>query len=113
MVESFGFYRAPRQSLQGEQASFSIWSVGAQKKLLDDRWRIGVRIVEPFSRAKEFPNETVGQDFTVRSNYSVLFRSFGLNARYKFGSLKGNGPRERRSKINNDDVRDDAGPGEF
>ena len=113
VVESFGFYRAPRQSLQGERASFSIWSIGAQKKFADDRWRLGVRIVEPFSRAKSFPNELSGADFVQRSNFEVLFRSFGVNARYRFGSLKANGPRQRRSKINNDDVRDDAGPGEF
>ena len=112
VVESFGFYRAPRQNLQGEQASFSIWSIGAQKKLLEDRWRVGVRIVEPFSRAKSFPGETVGPNFVQTNDYSVLFRSFGINARYRFGSLKGNTPRERRSKINNSDVRDEGG-GEF
>ena len=117
VVESFGFYRAPRQSLQGEQASFSIWSVGAQKKLAGDRWRVGVRIVEPFSRSKEFPGETSGVNrdtglpFTQRSEYSVLFRSFGVNASYRFGSLTGNRTRERRSKISNDDVRDGGGGG--
>ena len=117
VVESFGFYRAPRQSIQGERASFSIWSVGAQKKFADDRWRLGIRIVEPFSRSKEFPGELIGFDrslmlpFVQTNNYSVLFRSFGLNARYRFGSLQGNGPRARRSKINNDDVRDGGGGG--
>ena len=112
VVESFGFYRAPRQTLQGERASFSIWSVGAQKKFADDRWRLGLRIVEPFSRSKEFPGEITGAGFSQVTNYSVLFRSFGLNASYRFGQLTGNRQRERRSRIDNDDVRDGGG-GEF
>ncbi len=118
VVESFGFYRAPNQTLQGEQASFSIWSIGAQKKLADDRWRIGVRIVEPFARSKEFPGSTsgvdrqTGQAFVQTTEYSVLFRSFGINARYQFGKLEGNRVRERRSKIDNNDVREGGG-GEF
>jgi len=113
VVESFGFYRAPRQTLQGERASFSIWSVGAQKKLADDRWRVGLRVVEPFARSKEFPNEQEGDGFYKSSNYSILFRSFGFNVRYKFGSLEANTSR-RKSKINaNDQGGDDGGQGEF
>lgn len=112
VVESFGFYRAPTQTLQGERASFSIWSIGAQKKLADDKWRLGVRIVEPFARDKSFPNELSGEGFVQRSEFTVLFRSFGLTANYKFGELSGNRPRERRTKINANDQRSEGG-GEF
>ncbi len=104
VIEAFGFYRAPRQSLQGERASFSIWSIGAQKKLKDDRWRVGVRIVEPFSRSKSFPNELEGDGVYSKSNYTILFRSFGVNVRYKFGSLEAN-TTKRRSKINANDQK--------
>ena len=112
VVESFGFYRAPNQTLQGERASFSIWSVGAQKKLADDKWRVGVRIVEPFSREKSFPNELTGEGFVQRSEYTVLFRSFGVTANYKFGELTGSRQRARRSRIDAGDQREEGG-GEF
>ena len=112
VVESFGFYRAPTQTLQGERASFSIWSIGAQKKLMDDKWRVGVRIVEPFARDKTFPNELTGDNFVQRNEFGVLFRSFGLTANYKFGELSGNRQRERRTKINAGDQRSEGG-GEF
>jgi outer membrane receptor protein involved in Fe transport len=113
VVETFGFFRAPRQTLQGERASFSIWSIGAQKKLQDDRWRVGVRIIEPFSRSKSFPNVLNGDGVFSSSNSTVLFRSFGINVRYKFGSLEGNTSR-RRSKINSNDGGDGGGgEGEF
>jgi len=112
VVEAFGFYRAPRQSLQGERANFTIWSIGAQKKLANDRWRVGLRIVEPFSRSKDFPNEQQGDGFYQSSNYSVLFRSYGLNVRYKFGSLEANVSR-RKSKIRADDQKQGGGGGEF
>ena len=111
VVEAFGFFRAPRQSLQGERASFSIWSIGAQKKLMDDRWRIGVRIVEPLSRSKSFPNQLDGDGVFTQSNSTILFRSFGINVRYKFGSLEGN-TSKRRSKINANDQKE-GGEGEF
>ncbi len=112
VVEGFGFYRAPEQSIQGERASFSIWSIGAQKKLMEDRWRVGIRIVEPFAKFKTFPNSLSGEGFRQENTYSVLFRSFGVSASYRFGQLKENRQSGRRSKIDNNDQRSDGG-GEF
>ena len=112
VVEGFGFYRAPQQTIQGERASFRMWSIGAQKKLMDDKWRIGVRIVEPFERRKNFPGLLVGEGFRQETNYSVLFRSFGISGNYRFGQLSANRVRERRSRINNNDQREGGG-GEF
>lgn len=112
VIEAFGFYRAPRQNLQGSRANFTIWSIGAQKKLMDDRWRVGLRVVEPFSRSKSFPNLQQGRGFYQESNYEVLFRSFNINVRYKFGSLEANTSR-RKTKINADDQKDGGGGGEF
>ncbi len=112
VVEGFGFYRAPEQSIQGQRASFSIWSIGAQKKLMEDRWRVGIRIVEPFAKFKRFPNELSGEGFRQENEFSILFRSFGLSASYRFGQLKENRQSGRRSKIDNNDQRSEGG-GEF
>ena len=109
VVEGFGFFRAPQQTLQGERASFRMWSIGAQKKLLEDRWRVGVRIVEPFERRKRFPGVLEGEGFRQETDYAVLFRSFGVSANYRFGQLTGNRARERRSRIDNNDQRDGGG----
>ncbi len=112
VVEGFGFYRAPEQSIQGRRASFSIWSIGAQKKLMEDRWRVGVRIVEPFAKFKTFPNSLSGEGFRQDNTFSVLFRSFGLSASYRFGALRENRQGGRRSRIDNNDQRSEGG-GEF
>lgn len=112
VVEGFGFYRAPEQSIQGQRASFSIWSIGAQKKFMEDRWRIGIRIVEPLSKYKHFDNALSGDGFTQVSSSQILFRSFGISGSYRFGQLKENRSRDRRSRINNNDQRSEGG-GEF
>lgn len=108
--ELFGFYRAPRQTVQGNIASFSLMSMAFQKEF-SKRITLGINITEPFFKYKEFPSELSGEDFYQRSNNAILFRSFGLNFSYRFGKLDFRQQR-RRSKISNDDLKGGEG-GEF
>jgi len=84
-ADFFGFFQAPRFTLQGEQPSFSIFGVGFRKEFKD--WSLGIRIIEPFSANKAFNSDIQGDGFRQISSFSVPFRSFGLNVRYKFGKV--------------------------
>ncbi|MEM6524740.1 MAG: TonB-dependent receptor [Bacteroidota bacterium] len=103
VIDMFGFYRAPRQTLQGVNPSFSIFSMGIRKQIWEKRGSIGIRIVEPFFPNKSFGSELSGDTFFQESEVLIPFRSFGINFSYKFGKLDFK-QRQRRSKIRNDDV---------
>jgi outer membrane receptor protein involved in Fe transport len=106
-IDVFGFYRAPRQTLQGTNPSFSLMTMGI-KKQINKKLGIGIRIVEPFFENKNFGGELSGENFTQRTDTAVPFRSFGFNLSYKFGKLDFK-QRTRRSKIKNDDQGSDGG----
>ncbi len=99
-ADFFGFFQAPRFTLQGENPSFSIFGIGFRKDMKD--WSIGIRIIEPFAENKAFNSDIQGDGFRQVSEFSVPFRSFGLNIRYKFGKVDF---KERRSKVRNTDVK--------
>ena len=99
-ADFFGFFNSPRRGLQGDQASFSIYGFGARKEF--KKWSIGVKIIEPFMRDKFFNSSQSGPNFTQDIVFSIPFRSFGINARYKFGKVDF---KERQSKIKNDDLK--------
>ncbi|MEM9859463.1 MAG: TonB-dependent receptor [Bacteroidota bacterium] len=111
VIDLFGFYRAPRQTLQGINPSFSIFSMGIRKQIWEKRGSIGLRIVEPFFPNKSFGSELVGDTFFQESEVLIPFRSFGINFSYKFGKLDFK-QRQRRSKIRNDDVERSGGDGQ-
>jgi len=103
-AEAFGFYRAPTRTLQGDRTSFWMTSVGFQKEFWDKRASLGIRIVDPFNRTKTFRTELRGEDFYQKSDFTIPFRSFGLNFRYTFGKLDFKA-KTSRSKIRNDDQK--------
>ena len=107
-IEGFGFYRAPRQTLQGYQRSFSLFSIGIQKQLWEKRGSLGLRIVEPFIENKEFGGISQGENFYQSQQILVPFRSFGISFQYRFGKIS-DGVRNRRGRINNDDVEEGGG----
>lgn len=103
-AEAFGFYRAKERTLQGEKTSFWMTSVGFQKEFWNKRASLGIRIVDPFNRSKIFRTELEDDDFYQNSEFSIPFRSFGLNFKYTFGKLDFKA-KKSRSKINNDDQK--------
>ncbi|MFT5569353.1 MAG: ferric enterobactin receptor [Cyclobacteriaceae bacterium] len=101
-IEGFGFFRARRQTLQGYNPSFSIWSLTLQKEIWDKKGKIGIRVVEPLKADKSFGSELSGENFYQISDFTIPFRSYGLTFSYKFGKQDFR-QRQRRSKINNND----------
>lgn len=106
-ADLFGFFRSNRATLQGTQPSFSIFGVGVRKDIKD--WSVGIRIIEPFAANKYFISSLSGATFRQESSFSIPFRSFGLNLRYKFGKVDF---KERKSKIKNTDQKSEDGNGQ-
>ncbi len=99
-ADFFGFFQAPRFTLQGQNPSFSIYGVGFRKEFKNAS--LGLRIIEPFVANKSFDADITGTDFRQVSNFTLPFRSIGINFRYKFGKVDF---KERRSKIKNTDLK--------
>lgn len=104
-ADFFGFFQAPRFTLQGENASFSIMGIGFKKEFKN--YSLGIRIIEPFAANKNFDSDITGADFRQVTQFSIPFRSIGVNFSYKFGKVDF---KERKSKIKNADQK--AGEGE-
>lgn len=111
VIDVFGFYRAPRQTLQGTYPSFSFMVMGVRKQIWEKRASIGLRVVEPFFANKEFGSELESDLFRQSSVFSIPFRSIGINFSCRFGKLDYN-KRPRRSKIKNDDQKSGGNDGQ-
>lgn len=110
-VETFGFFRSPRQTLQGTNPAFSIFSMGIQKKL-GERTTLGLRAVEPFVENKPFESELQGQNFVQTNFFTIPFRSIGISFSHRFGQIDFR-ERQRRSRIRNDDQKSDGSSNQF
>ncbi len=105
-ADFFGFFQAPRFTLQGENASFSIFGIGFRKDFKNSS--LGIRIIEPFAKSKSFDSDITGTEFKQVTSFSVPFRSFGINYRYKFGKVDF---KKRQNKIKNSDLKQGEGGG--
>ncbi|HMN89904.1 MAG TPA: TonB-dependent receptor [Saprospiraceae bacterium] len=108
-VEAFGFYNAPRQTLQGFRASFSMFNAGVVREF-NKQFSMGLNVTQPFMRDMRFRNELEGPGFYQNSLNAVATRSFGVNANYRFGKLDFK-ERNRQRGRNNDLKSDDDGSG--
>ncbi len=109
-AEMWGFWNSPRQTLQGFNPSFSMYSLGFRKELWGKRGSVGINMIDPFNKIKYFKSELEGDNFSQTSNYGLPFRSFGINFSYKFGKLDFKA-KSRRSSIKNDDQKQGDGGG--
>lgn len=110
-LDAFGFFRGRRQTLQGSNPAFGIFSLGANWTV-SERTTIGIRAVEPFDENKEFISELNGSTFAQSSSFSIPFRSIGLSFRHKFGQIDFR-QQNRRSRVRNDDQKDGGGNSNF
>lgn len=105
-IELFGFYNSPNFTLQGENPSFWMYSMGVRKDLWDKKGSIGFRTLDPFNRFKNFRTVVNGDGFTQNSLFRLPFQSFGLSFSYKIGSLQlqqqDRGPKNDDSKSGGD-----------
>ncbi len=105
-AEAFGFFRAPRQTLQGITPTFSLFSFGFNRDIFKKQGSIGIRIVEPFVRNKDFYTELKGDNFSQTSNFSIPFRSYGINFNLRFGKMDMRQQQRPRRSIRNEDLKE-------
>jgi len=110
--ECRGWYRSPRQTIQGVIPSFSMVSFGLKKEFNNKRGSIGIGLIEPWIKYKSFETDLSGDNFVQRSNNQILFRSLQINFKYKFGRLKFD-PIKNKTTINNNDLKQNEGGGEY
>ena len=109
-AESRAFFRSPRQTIQGERPSFSMLSFGLKKDFKNKRGSIGIGMIEPFSKYKDFNTDIVGESengnsYSYTRDYKILFRSFNVSFKYKFGRVDYD-PIKKKAEIFNDDKMD-------
>ncbi len=110
-AEVFGFWNSPRLTLQGRNPSFSIYSFGLAKEVLQKKGQLGLRLVEPFNKYKYFDSELEGDNFYQSSSFGIPFRSIGVNFSYRFGKMEFNPQSKLRNRIKNDDLKKDDNQG--
>jgi hypothetical protein len=78
-------------------------TLSVQKDLLKNKLTLSGSLNNPFTKYRSLREEVVGTDFTQVLRNEMYYRSFNLSLNYRFGKLKTNIQKNKRS-INNDDV---------
>ena len=107
IIESFVILNSPRRTFQGENAGFNMWITGFKKEILKKKGSLGLTLIDPFNERKNFKSNLVGTNFNQSTNFSVPFRSFGVNFSWRFGSLKATAPKKKG--VTNDDLKQGEG----
>ena len=113
--ETRTFFRSPRQTIQGERPSFSMMSFGFKKDFNNKRGSIGIGMIEPFSKYKSFDTNIYGEmsngdTFENTRDYEILFRSFNISFKYKFGKIDFD-PIKKKASLENNDLMEEDGDG--
>ncbi|MDA9555215.1 TonB-dependent receptor [Pelobium sp.] len=102
-IESFVILNSPRRTFQGQNAGFNMWITGFKKEILKKKGSVGLTLIDPFNERKNFSSNLVGTGFTQTTNFSIPFRSVGVNFSWRFGQLKASAPKKKG--VNNDDLK--------
>jgi ferric enterobactin receptor len=107
--ETFLITNSPRRTYQGKNPSFNMWNLGLKKDLFNKKGSIGINVIDPFNDRKNFNSQINGASFTQNSNFSIPFRSVGVNFSWRFGALKVS--QKEKGVKNNDLKQGDQGGG--
>jgi outer membrane receptor protein involved in Fe transport len=108
-AETFLRQNSPRRTFQGQVPSFSIWTIGMKKEILDKKASIGLTVVQPLSKNLEFNSQINTATITQSSRFAVPIRSVGINFSWNFGKMNyGSAPKKKKG-VNNDDIKEGEG----
>ncbi|MCE1199397.1 MAG: outer membrane beta-barrel family protein, partial [Marinilabiliales bacterium] len=95
---------SPEVMLQGQSSTYYYNSFGLSQELFDKKVRLSANISSPFQ--SRYKNEMTMSDpsFTQTSTYYQYRRQFNINISYKFGQMKGEIKKARRT-IQNEDLK--------
>ena len=101
--ETFLITNSPRRTFQGKNPSFNMWNLGLKKELFNKKGSVGINVIDPFNNRKNFTSEINGDGFVQKNNFSIPFRSVGVNFSWRFGNLKVN--QNNKRGVKNDDLK--------
>ncbi len=111
VIESFVILNSPRRTFQGENAGFNMWITGFKKEIFQKKGSLGLTLIDPFNERKNFSSSLTGANFTQSTNFSIPFRSVGVNFSWRFGKLTAGAPSKKRGVTNDDLKQGDQGGG--
>lgn len=97
-----GGYSSPWVVLQGRYSPWYYYGISLNKAFLDKKLNIGFRANGFFEKNRISNSFMETPTFRVDNSYSSPFRSFGLSVSYRFGEMKEQIQKARRSITNND-----------
>jgi len=95
-------FSSPYLTLQGSSSSYIYSSVSANKEIIKDKLTVAVFCGNPFNKYRNYTSKTVGSNFVQESFSQNYYRAFAASINYRFGKLKSDIKKNKRS-INNDD----------
>ncbi|TDO24273.1 outer membrane beta-barrel family protein [Pedobacter duraquae] len=97
-------YNAPYVTLQGKSGEYVFMSFSGSKEIIKDKLTVSAGIYNPFSKYRLYESFTEGPNFRQQYKGQNYNRSFTLGLNWKFGGLKDEIKKNKRS-ITNDDVK--------
>ena len=97
-------YNAPYVTLQGKSGEYVFMSFSGSKELIKDKLTLSAGIYNPFAKFRYYETYTEGPNFRQQYRGQNYNRTFTAGINWKFGGLKDEIKKNKRS-ISNDDVK--------
>lgn len=112
VTETFLIINSPRRTFQGTNPAFNMWVLSLNKQILNKKAKVGINVIDPFNERKNFKSEINSNGLVQNSNFSIPFRSIGVNFSWQFGKVNFNAQQPKKKRgVNNDDLKQDGGQG--
>jgi outer membrane receptor for ferrienterochelin and colicin len=105
-AQFFGFGRGRNVTLQGYQGNFRMYSVGLRKEFNEKRGSVGFGLENFLQKSLKIKTETVSPLVSQHNVNTMNNFSFRINFSYRIGKMSMDQRPTRRSRINNDDLKE-------